>query len=212
MKQLFLKAKHWQIFIFAIGLPFLMVLVMILTVVSIIASQQLNSIQSENFTFLFFMVPIVAILGNFVQFYWIYTVSTELQKFQAQDTRSFKVKRFKFFFFIPVIYLIFLSSYIGYIVNTVNANLEPNFLFIALGGIFIFFMHMLTIFGIIYTMYFVAKTITSVEMKKESHFSDYIGDFFLIWFFPVGIWFIQPRINKIITGNYASEQTELLDV
>lgn len=61
-------------------------------------------------------------------------------------------------------------------------------------------------------MYFVAKTITSVEMKKESHFSDYIGDFFLIWFFPVGIWFVQPRINKIILDNSESKQTELLDV
>jgi hypothetical protein len=60
-------------------------------------------------------------------------------------------------------------------------------------------------------MYFTAKTITSVEMKKETHFSDYIGDFFLIWFFPVGIWFLQPRINRLLEEQNFTEYEELLD-
>lgn len=126
-------------------------------------------------------------------------------------TRTFKLNRFKFFFFVPLVHLTFLSVYIHYMTQSIGFGNEPNFLFAALGGIIIFFLHLLTMFAIIYTMYFTAKTITSVEMKKETHFSDYIGDFFLIWFFPVGVWFIQPRINRIIEEQTFTNYEELID-
>jgi len=48
------------------------------------------------------------------------------------------------------------------------------------------------------------KTLNSAEMQKEAHFSDYIGDFFLLWVFPIGVWFIQPRINSLVNGAAAS--------
>jgi hypothetical protein len=32
--------------------------------------------------------------------------------------------------------------------------------------------------------------------------NDYIGEFFLFWFFPIGIWFIQPRINNIVSKDF----------
>ena len=187
MKQLFLKAKHWQLFIVAIGLPFLMMIILMTSIFSIIASHSSNEPKPENFTFLFFIIPIVVLIGNFTHFYWMYTMGTELQKYQSPMTRAFKIKRFKFFFFVPIVYLFFLSIFIGYIVDSITSRTEPNFIFIGLAGILMFFLHLLTIFAIIYTMYFTAKTITSVEIKKETHFADYIGDFFLIWFFPVGM-------------------------
>jgi hypothetical protein len=28
-------------------------------------------------------------------------------------------------------------------------------------------------------------------------FSDYSGEFFLIWFSPIGYWILQPRLNKL---------------
>jgi hypothetical protein len=37
--------------------------------------------------------------------------------------------------------------------------------------------------------------------QKPVTFSDFAGEFFLIWFFPVGIWIIQPRINKLFDTN-----------
>jgi hypothetical protein len=30
-------------------------------------------------------------------------------------------------------------------------------------------------------------------------FYDFSGPFFLLWFFPIGIWIIQPRINRLFT-------------
>jgi hypothetical protein len=47
-------------------------------------------------------------------------------------------------------------------------------------------------------LYFVAKTFKTVELQREVSFSDFVGEFFMIWFYPVGIWIIQPKINKMI--------------
>ncbi len=55
-------------------------------------------------------------------------------------------------------------------------------------------------FAFLYFMSFPAKALKSIELNKEAIISEYIGDFFLILFLPVGIWFIQPRIRQIIIG------------
>jgi len=48
-----------------------------------------------------------------------------------------------------------------------------------------------------YCLYFISKSLKAVELQRDVTFNDYAGEFFLIWFFPIGIWFIQPRINKL---------------
>lgn len=80
MKQLFLKAKHWQLFIFTLGLPFLMMIVIMVTIFSFLSSfNGYDQPKPADFTFLFILIPIFVFLGNFTQFYWIYSISTALQ-------------------------------------------------------------------------------------------------------------------------------------
>jgi len=80
----------------------------------------------------------------------------------------------------------------------INSGSEPNSGL--LGGIFaiIIPLHLFSMFCIFYTLYFVAKTFKTVELQREVKFSDFAGEFFLIWFYPIGIWIIQPKINKFI--------------
>ena len=52
----------------------------------------------------------------------------------------------------------------------------------------------LFIFSSIWTS---AKAIVLAETKKIQTFDRYIGTFFLLWFFPIGIWFVQPRLNRL---------------
>ena len=56
----------------------------------------------------------------------------------------------------------------------------------------------LSTFSMFYYLYFVAKTIKIAELQKKLEFVNFASEFFLIWFYPIGIWFIQPKINKII--------------
>ena len=59
-------------------------------------------------------------------------------------------------------------------------------------------LHLFSMFCIFYCLYFVAKTFKTVELQREVSFSDFAGEFFLFWFFPIGIWIVQPKINKMI--------------
>jgi hypothetical protein len=62
----------------------------------------------------------------------------------------------------------------------------------------IFPLHLFSMFCIFYCLYFVSKTFKTVELQRETTFSDFAGDFFLIWFYPIGIWIVQPKINKMV--------------
>jgi len=53
----------------------------------------------------------------------------------------------------------------------------------------------LFIFSSIWTS---AKAIVLAETHKKQKFDRYIGTFFLLWFFPVGIWLVQPRLNRLV--------------
>jgi hypothetical protein len=43
----------------------------------------------------------------------------------------------------------------------------------------------------------VSKSLVLAETGKPASFYDYAGPFFLLWFFPVGIWIVQPRVNRL---------------
>ena len=64
-------------------------------------------------------------------------------------------------------------------------------------------VHLFSMFCIFYSLYFVAKTFKTVELQRETTFSDFAGEFFLIWFYPVGVWIIQPKVNKMVENDIA---------
>ncbi len=60
-----------------------------------------------------------------------------------------------------------------------------------------FVLPLFTIFGIIYTFYNIPKSLKSIELGRKAVFKEYIIDSILLFALPIGIWFIQPRINKL---------------
>ena len=56
-------------------------------------------------------------------------------------------------------------------------------------------------YAIVHFLSFPVKTLKSIEMSQKAKFKDYVGDFLLIIFLPIGIWFLQPRINNAIMSN-----------
>jgi hypothetical protein len=62
-------------------------------------------------------------------------------------------------------------------------------------------LHLFSMFCIFYCLYFNAKALKTVEWQRPVTFSDFAGEFFLIWFFPIGVWIIQPRLNKLFDTN-----------
>src|SRR5258708_2965921 len=45
-------------------------------------------------------------------------------------------------------------------------------------------------FAFVHCLSFPGKTLRSIEYKREVSLSEYIGDFFMVVFLPIGIWFL----------------------
>lgn len=119
------------------------------------------------------------IIFSFLIFFWLWDIGTKLTK-ELPENVKMNVKLFKFIMLYPLLYLVFAFFYL----------IIEHDVFLPL--------HFMAMGAFLYCMLFAAKAIKSIEMEKESSISDYMGDFFLIWFYPIGIWYLQPRIHKII--------------
>ncbi len=56
-------------------------------------------------------------------------------------------------------------------------------------------------FAIFQTIIFASKTIAKIESRKEVSFGDYFTNLLLIFFFFIGIWILQPKVNKFFITN-----------
>jgi hypothetical protein len=154
----------------------------------------------ENVMDIFQVFPIIMILFTDVFFGWFWSIAIGLQKKIPQEVKM-KVKKFKIFFFIPLLYITFLMIYMGGIFSVwegTNGFLNSGWI-VAI----ILPLHLFSMFCIFYSLYFVAKTIKTAELQRKVGFGDFAGEFFLLWFYFIGIWIIQPKVNKL----YGKENT-----
>ncbi len=56
-----------------------------------------------------------------------------------------------------------------------------------------------TFWGLIYMLYAISKIFKSVELQRDVRFTECLREFFLFFCFPIGVWFIQPKINKLFS-------------
>ena len=62
-------------------------------------------------------------------------------------------------------------------------------------------MHFFTMFCFLYMLWFSSKQLGTLKKGSETDFTDYAGLFFLMWIFPIGVWFVQPVVNKLLQGD-----------
>lgn len=196
MTEKFLKAKHWQLFLLTFGIPMIFQFVMMGTMFSNIGRGN-NPDPTFMFSYMKFF-PIMMIIFMGVFFGWFWSVAVGLQSKVPEDIKM-KVKKFKIFFFIPLVYMLFITLFMGVQMNGLMINgTEPSGGLIGSLVAVIVPLHLFSMFCIFYSLYFVAKTFKTVELQREVKFSDFAGEFFMIWFYPIGIWIVQPKINKMI--------------
>jgi len=157
--NIFLKLKHWQLFLLLTGW----------IVVEIISPSKEPTIVSV--VFLYFNIAILLA--------WLYALGINLNK-KLPDTVKMNLKIFKCFLFtVPI------------------GCLVAPFIYGILGELLTILFVM---FCILYCVYFVAKSLKAVELQRPvSFYYDYdnIATFFLFLLFPIGVWAIQPKVNKI---------------
>ncbi|MBT1687152.1 hypothetical protein [Dawidia soli] len=42
------------------------------------------------------------------------------------------------------------------------------------------------------------KVLKTIELDEEARFERYVLDIFLVALLPIGIWFLQPRVNRVV--------------
>jgi hypothetical protein len=196
MTDKFLKARHWQLFLLTFGIPMILQFIMMGVIMSNIGTDT-NPDPTIMFDYMkFFPIMMIILIGAF--FGWFWSVAIGLQC-KVPTNVKMKVKKFKIFFFVPMAYLLFIMLFIGVSINgLMTGETEPGGGLIASLFVIIIPLHLFSMFCIFYSLYFVAKTFKTVELQREVSFSDFAGEFFMIWFYPIGIWIIQPKINKMI--------------
>jgi hypothetical protein len=188
MKKL-LTLKHWQIFLIGFAVQ------AILPIVLVSISLAINNPDYTRYFLLSYMVPFLLLY-----FGWYYTAGTNFQK-GLPPTVSMNLKLFKLLLFIPLVYIFIISSMMFGVFGDFSMGdqmLTPGFALII-------FIHLLSMFCLLYCMYFIAKAMKAMELQRPVTFSDFAGELFLLWFFPIGIWLLQPRINLMFDPKLKSE-------
>lgn len=132
---------------------------------------------------------------------WFYTLGTHLHR-RLPAIATMSLTRFRIAVLLPVVYVFLLLVCGGYAFQGGTMG-SPN------GGLIALFvvLHLSSMACIFYCLYFTAKALKTVEKKSLVPTSEYLGEFFLLWFYPVGIWLLQPRVNHL----FAAAPPETLD-
>lgn len=193
MTNRFLKAKHWQLFLLVFGIPLVAQLTLMGSLIFYWGAGpdfMMNYVQ---------FYPILMVLTMSVYFGWLWSVGIGLQRLIPNDI-VMKVNRFKVFLLFLVVYMIF---FVAFFITSVSSGVpEP--------GDFIVIMpfHLLSVFCFFYAIYFAAKTLKTAEKQEKVSFSDFAGECFLMWFYPLGVWLLQPRIHRLVKEHTARPETE----
>jgi hypothetical protein len=175
IKRYFLRAKHWQIFVMLFGAGLLGDLLVIASNPPPAESWSDLGNVGKIYVELAFLI-MICFLG------WMWSMGSFLNSIVKPKLRM-GTGFFCFRLFYPPVYgVAFLA-----VLERRNAHLLE----------MILPFHLLAMVCLLYQPKFVSKSLVMAETGKSKAFRDYAGLFLLIWFFPIGVWFIQPRINQL---------------
>lgn len=178
----FLKARAWEVFMVIVVLPFILQ--------SSLLAFLFSSIE-KNSELTFRIISMIVLVIMAIYLFWFWCLGVGLNKYVPEEIRP-KVKLFKFGITYSTVYTIFISVLIIFFGTSRGGS---GYIVV------IYFFHLVAVYFMYYALYFISKNLVTSEQQKTVKFSSFSGPFFLLWFFPIGIWFIQPRINKMYSAN-----------
>jgi hypothetical protein len=170
----FLRAKHWQLFALLMGAMFIAQAAMVANMPTTVSPEAFQRTITP------FMVVTILFMGGFLA--WLWVLGRFLWSVASPNLRL-NIKRFRLSLIYPLAYAVLFAVAMQRAPTQLPTWIIP--------------LHLLAMFCMFYNLYFVAKALRLAEVQKPLGFYDYSGPFFLLWFFPIGIWVIQPRINRL---------------
>jgi hypothetical protein len=171
----FLRAKHWQLFLFLFGTFCVMGTAMTMTEGS-------RAIRVLSWA--------VVGTGELSFLSWLWSLGSFL-RFLVHPAQRLNAGFFLFSLIYPPLYLFSILAFFPNELPLPFAVIIP--------------LHLLAMFCMLYGLYFVSKSLALAERGGSVSFYNYVGSLFLIWFFPIGVWIIQPRVNRLYANQKNAE-------
>ena len=159
--KIFLKLKHWQMFL-----------------VWIFASIQMQVFIKTDIWYISSIIYFVLIFG------WIYSIGKILNKKNPEIVKKLNIWS-----------IICIISLFPFFINLHNIETEN---YIEMNKMISIAAIIITIVSIVNIALISSKSLKQKEENKELIFSNYKKEFFLILYMIVGIWILQPKLNKIV--------------
>jgi hypothetical protein len=175
----FVRVKHWQLFLLFLGGLFIGQIAIFISFAT--AAQSPEDLMKPGL-----LLGGVMILFMYCFLGWFWSMGFFLSSLVSPSLRL-RMGFFRFALAYPAVYVFALIAFFRSPTPTFLASIFP--------------FHLFAMFCMFYSLYFVSKSLVLAETGKLASFYDYAGPFFLLWFFPIGVWIIQPRINRLYDQN-----------
>jgi hypothetical protein len=114
---------------------------------------------------------------------WYYSIGVVLQKrYTVKGAQLFKFNALFLLIFMPILCL-------GIVEKEIIQDYIKIILFLCLYLFFAFFQ----------ILVYCSKLLAMDSQKQVPEFPAYFQYILLLWLFPIGIWFIQPKMNKLLS-------------
>lgn len=132
------------------------------------------------------LLPFVNLLFFILIIGWLYSVGINanrllIKEIQINDT----------FFRLNIAYFLGYVVVLFFNVGSLKSILFDESSFAVLFSVYF-------IFAVSYCFYFSSKVLVMYEIKRNVSFNNHRKEFFLLIIFLIGIWILQPRINKLV--------------
>jgi hypothetical protein len=186
--KIFLKIQHWQLFFLTLGICLLAEL--------LLGSMILLGV--ETFATLSIFYYLIVGLACTIYFLWLGTTSHYMYHkiLTANSKQKVSITWLKTLLIIAYIGYFALSYYWSWRSNPLHQNQYGSLssdplIYIAGIGVFIFFI------SLFYALNIFAKILVMSERKNQIPSSEYFSEYVMAVVFPIGVWFLQPRINRL---------------
>ncbi len=180
--RIFLTLKHWQLFLLTIGV---LLLVSLYSGFSIVVEEEYRSASDA-------VAKFITIVPFLIYYLWIWSIGAWLNKHIDSKIATKTV-----YFSISIVVSCFLFFFLS-IFNFIYWQDQPVGMY---EDFWLFFLQAFIIFLAISTwlfaLTFLAKVVVRAEREAFITPSEYFSEFVMALMFPIGVWFLQPRINAL---------------
>lgn len=169
--DVFLKMKHWHLFLLFAVLPLL-------------ADAALERLAPAETSWLLPLIVNGVLVFLAVAYLW--TLGMRLYRRLAEKSGNLSPGWFRAGLVFVFAELVLLATFAGYFIP---GRVDAPYYLTAI--------HVVAMVALFYAFYFVAKSLAGVEKGEDANLNDFAGYFFMLWFYPIGIWFFQPKVNRV---------------